>query len=297
MRSVLLLDGGMGQALIHRSQRPVTPMWSADIMLNEPELVQTLHQEFISSGAQVITLNTYTATPQRLKRDASIDDLEPLHRAAMKAAKQAVRLAGKDDVRIAGCLPPLMASYHPESSPDMAESLATYRELVRLQAPASDLFICETMASITEAKAACSAAKETGKDVWVAFTVSDDAGSRLRSGELVTDALAQICPLQPDAILLNCSTPEAINVALPALTKTSIQFGIYANGFTSIESLYPGTTVESLSVRKDLDPEHYAQLALSWAQQGAAIIGGCCEITPQHIKAVDKILRLHGFRR
>jgi S-methylmethionine-dependent homocysteine/selenocysteine methylase len=79
MSIVTLLDGGMGQELLRRSARKVTPMWSADIMLNEPVLVRDLHREFIESGARVITLNTYTATPQRLKRENELGQLTNLH--------------------------------------------------------------------------------------------------------------------------------------------------------------------------------------------------------------------------
>ncbi|MFT4845855.1 MAG: S-methylmethionine-dependent homocysteine/selenocysteine methylase, partial [Cellvibrionaceae bacterium] len=68
MNPITLLDGGMGQELLRRSSRAITPLWSADIMLNEPKLVRDLHRDFIASGAQVITLNTYSATPQRLAR-------------------------------------------------------------------------------------------------------------------------------------------------------------------------------------------------------------------------------------
>lgn len=58
MSNITLLDGGMGQELLRRSKRPATPMWSADIMLNEPNLVSDLHYDFIQAGASVITLNT-----------------------------------------------------------------------------------------------------------------------------------------------------------------------------------------------------------------------------------------------
>ncbi|MFT4997865.1 MAG: S-methylmethionine-dependent homocysteine/selenocysteine methylase, partial [Flavobacteriales bacterium] len=82
LSAITLLDGGMGQELLRRSSRVVTPMWSADIMLNEPTLVRDLHREFIDSGARVITLNTYTATPQRLQRENQLGQLKFLHQAA-----------------------------------------------------------------------------------------------------------------------------------------------------------------------------------------------------------------------
>ncbi|MEM5496423.1 homocysteine S-methyltransferase family protein [Paraglaciecola mesophila] len=295
MSTITILDGGMGQELLRRSSREVTPMWSADIMLNEPELVRDLHREFIDSGARVITLNTYTATPQRLKRENQFEQLTHLHHAAMRVAQEAIELSQRDDVAIAGSLPPLVASYHPEVSLSYEDSLMSYRQLVALQSPASDIFICETMSSICEAQAACTAAKESGKPVWVAFSVSDTQPNQLRSGELLKDALDELEALYPDAILLNCSLPEAISACWPLMQQSQAKIGAYANGFVSIDALYPGDTVEELEMRTDMSPEQYAAHAMHWVQKGASIIGGCCEIDPDHIKALHAKLQNEGM--
>lgn len=295
MSIITLLDGGMGQELLRRSTRAITPMWSADIMLNEPLLVRNLHREFIESGARVITLNTYTATPPRLKRENQLDQLVNLHQQAMSTAQEAVQLAQCNDVNIAGCLPPLVASYRPDVSLSFEDSLSTYRQLVELQSPASDIFICETMSSITEARAACTAALESGKPVWVAFTVSDTHPQELRSGELLKDALLALESFGTEATLLNCSQPEAINACWSLLKTKQGKIGAYANGFLSVDSLYPGDTVEELEVRQDMSPQQYAELAMGWARNGASIIGGCCEIGPAHIKALYHKLCSEGF--
>ena len=100
MKNVTILDGGMGQELIKRTSRKLTPLWSADVMLHEPNLVRDVHAEFINNGAEVITLNTYTATPQRLTRDGSIELLKPLHGAAIKAAQEAITTSGKAETKI-----------------------------------------------------------------------------------------------------------------------------------------------------------------------------------------------------
>ncbi|MFT6344545.1 MAG: S-methylmethionine-dependent homocysteine/selenocysteine methylase [Paraglaciecola sp.] len=295
MSIVTLLDGGMGQELLRRSSRKVTPMWSADIMLNEPILVRDLHREFIESGARVITLNTYTATPQRLKRENELGQLTNLHQQAMRAAQEAIELTQRNDVLIAGCLPPLVASYHPDVSLSFEDSLANYRRLVTLQSPASDLFICETMSSITEASAACTAAIESGKPVWVALTVSDEHPRQLRSGELLEDALLVLDSFNVQAILLNCSQPEAISACWSLLNTNQRKTGAYANGFVSVDSLYPGDTVEELEMRQDMSPQQYAEHAMSWVRNGASIIGGCCEIGPLHIKAIYSALCSEGY--
>ena len=295
MNPITVLDGGMGQELLRRSGRAATPLWSADIMMNDPTLVRDLHKDFIDSGARVITLNTYSATPERLDRHNALSHLEALHEGAIAAAKQAIELAAVDNVRIAACLTPLVASYRPEVSQDFDDSLATYRRLVELQSSGSDLFLCETMASISDARAACVAALECGKPVWAALTVSDEHMGHLRSGELVIDAVHSLEAVGADAILLNCSQPESITACWPQLCQATVPFGAYANGFVTVAPLQPGGTVEYLEARQDLNPEHYAGCALGWAREGASIIGGCCEVGPAHMQAVRDGLLAEGL--
>lgn len=286
IKKITLLDGGMGQELLKRSSRAVTPMWSAEVMLHEPDLVSDVHYDFIQAGAEVITLNSYTATPTRLTREGHLNKLENLHASAIQVAKTAIQRAGKPNIQIAGCLPPLVASYKPEAALSFDASLSEYRQLVELQSSGCDFFICETMSSIVEAHAACIAAHESGKKVWVAFSVKDDASQKLRSGELLSKAIQDLEKLSPEAILLNCSKPEAINACWPILEPIDCRIGAYANGFTSVEKLFPGDTVEHLAVRQDLTPDAYANIVLSWIARGASIIGGCCEMGPAHIKKI-----------
>ncbi len=295
--NVIVMDGGMGQELRRRSSRPPSPLWSAQVMLDEPELVVSAHRDYIEAGAKVIILNTYSATPQRLERDAEPGLFEPLHAAALDAAHKARDASGKEDIRIAGCLPPLVGSYHHEIVPDNAACLKSYRRIVATQANGVDLFICETMSLAREALAAVKAAVESNLPVWVSFTVDDGDGARLRSGESLAEAAEKVVRNGAEGLLVNCSAPEAVTTAMDVLSRFNVTYGGYANGFKSVDALEPGGTVDVLEARKDLDPAAYAEYALGWAKHGAGIIGGCCEVGPAHIRALAEKLVDHGFTR
>ena len=99
-----------------------------------------------------------------------------------------------------------------------------------------------------------------------------------------------------DVILINCSRPETVSIALPILKNSGIVFGAYANGFSSVEKLEPGKNVNVLESRKDLDPAEYSKFAIDWAENGATFLGGCCEITPNHIQYLSKELVKNGYR-
>jgi len=294
-KKIVLLDGGMGQELIKRSGQKPTPLWSARVLLDNPELVQELHSDFIKAGAQVISLNNYTATPFRLRRDASIDLFDEIHQSAKTVAKAAKINSGKENIKIAGSLGPVVASYKPELVPSYSECLHEYKKLVKAQEDGVDLFICETMSTIREAKASVFAANETGLPTCISFTLDDHNPLMLRSGESLLDAVKEMEPLNVESIMINCSMPETINHAVPLLVNLFPRVGAYANGFQSIDGLKAGGTVESLKARKDLTPDLYLKYALEWVDMGVSIVGGCCEVGPKHIEVIYNELLKNGF--
>lgn len=288
MSQVVLMDGGMGQELIARSKNPPSPLWSANVMMHEPEIVEAVHREYIDAGAKVLILNTYSATPERLARDASEDLFEPLQAKAIEIAKAA---RGDRDVTIGGCLPPLFGSYHPENAPDFETCLKTYQRVVAQQKDSVDLFICETLGSVREVKAAVTAGVESGKPVLCGMTTKDEDGTVLRSGETVAEAAEVAKKAGAAAVAINCSWPEAVTQALPVLAETGLPFGGWANGFTDAAGdLGIGGTVDGMGKRTDLGPDQYADHVMNWVDAGATIVGGCCEVGPKHISKLSERL-------
>ena len=90
-KNVFLIDGGMGQELIHRSKIKPDGLWGARVMLDNYELVVDLHKDFIKSGAEAITINSYSITPQKLKRHNLEDMFASLQNSAIKAANEAIK--------------------------------------------------------------------------------------------------------------------------------------------------------------------------------------------------------------
>ena len=295
MNKIVLLDGGMGQELMKRSRTKPHPLWSSQVLLKEPYLVESAHVDFINAGAKVITLNTYTATKERLDRDGAKDLFNQLQDKAIEVANRARDRCKISDVRIAGCLPPLYGSYKPEFAPPLEECIERYQLISEKQAPYVDLFICETMSSVKEAKASITAATSQNLETWCSLTILDQKKSVLRSNEPLEEALIQLQEFDQTANLLNCSAPEAITFAIDRLKKDNRPFGAYANGFTSIDALEVGGTVEVLTARKDLGPPAYLSHVLNWLKSGANIIGGCCEISPAHIKLISERMNDLGY--
>jgi homocysteine S-methyltransferase len=288
--TVTILDGGMGQELIARSGDAPTPLWATQVMMDHPGLVAQVHADYFAAGAEVATTNTYAIHRDRLRAAGIEDRFASLYAQALAEARAAREAHGRG--RIAGSIGPLVASYRPEVHPAFEEAVPLYAEVAALLGPQVDLILCETVASLAHADAVLAGAQAARRPVWLAVTVEDRNGARLRSGEPVAD-LARVLRGRAAAVLANCSAPEAMPAALEALRPLGLPFGAYANGFKRIteDFLKDRPTVDALEARPDMTPALYAHHAQGWVAQGATIIGGCCETTPAHIAAVVQALR------
>lgn len=289
---IRLMDGGMGQELRRRSAAPDHPLWSAKQMLDEPHLVRELHEEFLRAGAEIIITNTYATTRWRMNTYGEWERYGEANRAACAAA-EAARDAVNPGALIAGSLPPLRGSYRPDRALSEEQSELEYAEQAAMLAPSVDFFIAETMTTVPETRGAVKAARALGKPVWVAFSVPDAGEPALRGGASLTEAVRAVDELNVEAFLINCSRPEMVTKGLPELMRAAAgrPVGAYANGFVEIPGEFgTGKSVADIMVRTDLTPETYADHAIEWLDQGATIVGGCCEVGPAHIARLAEIV-------
>ena len=300
MAEIILLDGGMGQELVTRHPGQKTGLWGTKVMLEAPETVVAVHTDYIDAGATVITLNSYGLLQTRMERAGMLDQLADLTRLSGELAQRARDGAGSD-VAIAGSLGPMGWSYRPDMAPPADVAAPLYADLIEYQAPYVDLFIGETVASVDTARGLLMGAKGCGKPVWLALTVDENDGSLLRSGEDINEIAPLLEEFDVDATLINCSPPEAIDTGLPVLEELGWTTGAYANGFTEITKDFAqaSASVDLLTARTDLGPDAYADFALGWVDQGARIVGGCCEVGPAHIARLkDRLVEAgHSIRR
>ncbi len=295
MSTITLLDGSIGQELVKRSGDKPTPLWSTQVMIDHPGMVQQVHQDYFHAGASIATANSYTVHRDRLCIGGIDEALLPqLIDCALSEAEKAVAAVGRG--RIAGALGPLTASYRPDICPPPDVAGPLYAELVSLMAGRVDLFLIETASSVAQAEGALKGCVAADAPVWLAVSVKDDDGNVLRSGEPIKALEPIIAQYRPEAVLVNCSRPEAVSSALRHLKGLGVPYGGYANGFTRISEgfLEDAPTVDALQARRDLGPGEYARFAMDWVTEGATIIGGCCEVGPGHIREIAHQLTLAG---
>ena len=281
-----IMDGGMGSELLKRSgQRG--GLWSAQALLDAPETVAQVHQDYIDAGARLIITNTYSTVPSYLQKGGWQDRFLELATLAGQIARD-VADQGPDHVRVAGSLPPLNESYRFDLVPPAQEAASVYTALAQALMPYVDLFICETMSSVREARNAVAAARRVGgadTPVWVSWTLAEEPGRGLRSGESISQAVAELADYGVEAYLFNCTSADAITAGLAELrTLTTRQIGAYPN----LLHIPAGWTLDNevQAGHYEMTDEEFRAYAVIWREQGAQIIGGCCGIGPQHIRAL-----------
>jgi homocysteine S-methyltransferase len=291
---ITLLDGSIGQELVKRSGDRATPLWSTLVMIEKPEIVNEVHAAYFNAGATVATTNTYAVLYDRLKTADLKDQRFELWETAMTAATAARDAHGSG--RVAGSIGPLIASYRPDLCPPPDQAAELYGEIIETIGPLVDVLLIETMCSVDQADGAMRAAKKSDRPIWLALSVDDFDGTKLRSGENLKDVRPMLDRHQPDAILINCSRPEAVSKGVEIISKFGFKFGAYANGFARISDgfLQDSPTVDALEQRQDMSPNHYAEFAMDWVALGATIVGGCCEVRPNHIKELAQRLTSAG---
>lgn len=298
--ALMILDGGMGRELKRRGAPFRQPEWSALAMMEAPEIVRQVHDDYIQSGAQLITTNSYALVPFHLGEAVFKEQGLSLAQRSGDVARKAAD-ASSVPVKVAGSLAPLFGSYRADLfEADKVESLAT--PLIQGLEPYVDLWLSETQSLIAEpvaVKAVIDKLSSSKKPFWVSFTLEDSLAIEepvLRSGETVADAVKAMHAIGADAVLFNCCQPEVIEKALVVAKETfaelgqpSFPLGAYANAFPpQPKDAKANENVSTL--RDDLDPSDYLAWAKEWQKAGASLIGGCCGIGPEHIAVLSQEL-------
>ena len=279
----------MGNELLKRTNKPSSGLWSAQFLIDSPNLVKEVHQAYVDVGAQVITTNTYSTIPSYLKKEKKTHLMKDLIRKAGIIAR-GVAEENHQKILVAGSLPPLDESYRPDLVPDEKEALPIYEELIEELNPFVDIFLCETVSSILETSNILKAVRDKAdknKEIWLSWTLLEDKSGRLRSKETIEEAFQLAETFNPDAYLFNCTDPIAITEGIKKLSKlTDKPIGCYPNIFGVPLDWTLDNNVEVNP--RNLTIKEFIEYKKLWEDLGASIIGGCCGLGPDYIKAISK---------
>lgn len=265
----LLFDGSMGALLASMGKVSDHPEL---FNIDEPDLIQRIHQSYIDAGSNVIITDSLGATPLRLRRTDLKDRVPELTEAAVKNA----RAAAGDRALVALDIGPSGEFMQPSGRYTLEEMMNSFAVCAEAGARAgADFILLETMTDIAECRAACLAAKKTGLPVAASFTFEN---GRTLSGGTPECAALTLAAAGAVAVGINCSAgPEQMLSPLAAMRQvTPLPVIIQPNaGLPEIDA--DGRAHYKFS------PEDMLPHMKSILDAGAAAIGGCCGTTPEHI--------------
>ena len=295
-RKIRILDGGMGQELLARGLNPEGTLWSAKALLEKKNhsLVKNIHEDFVKAGAEVIVTNTFATRRQRLKQNNLEDKFELLNKHAGEIANSV-----KDKyptILIAGGLPPQNTTYSSDER-DENEIFNNFKDQAKVLNPYIDFFYFDVLSSVREVLIAVKSIKEFNKPFLIGAHISE--GTYLPSGEKLSDIMNKIDCKNLLGLILACVSPENFKKNINEIKSIGYPFGFKINafkktkvngGFTkNFKKSKSGNPNEFLGKRNDLTPEVLKNLAKEFINNGATIIGGCCETRPSHIKAFSEL--------
>ena len=272
----VILDGATGTNL-QNAGMPVgvcPEQW----ILENPDVMVKLQEDYVAAGTNILYAPTFTANRIKLEEYGLQDRLEEMNRELIAISKR----AAKGRALVAADMTMTGQQLYPIGDLMFEDLVDVYKEQARVMAEAvSDLFVVETMMSLQECRAAVLAIKEVcDLPVMVSLTYNPD-GRTLYGTEPAT-ATVVLQGLGADAIGINCSTgPEDMIEPVRQMAQFAT-IPILAKPNAGLPELENGKTVYRT------DAAEFASWGKKLVEAGAAIIGGCCGTTPEHIRALSE---------
>ena len=296
VQPVLVIDGALATELERRGYDLKDELWSAKILLEQPEAIKQLHYDYFKAGADCVITASYQATIEGfMKRGLSEEQAVELIKKSVRLALEARDEFWADEANRTGRQKPFVAAsvgpygaFLADGSEYRGNYGLTEEELVAFHRPrmralieaGADLLACETIPSPLEAQALVKLLGEfPGVHAWISFSCRDEA--HVCEGEKLDACIRQVeSNPQVAAVGVNCTAPKFILALIREAKKaTNKPVLVYPNSgelYDAEKQAWGGDTVY----------ESFSKVAKGWYKAGARLIGGCCRSTPQDIQSI-----------
>jgi len=277
-KKFIILDGAMGTELEKRGA-----MDKCATNLTHPEIVEAIHRDYRNSGSQAAIANTFSMSRIYIETHNVKVDVEEINRTGVKLARNAVG----DDGYVLGDFGSTGQMLEPYGTCKEKDFYETFKEQASILSSAGvDCFIIETMFDLREALSALRACRDvSGIPVIVsmAFQTTKNGGRTLM-GNSAEECTIKITEEGADAVGANCGDIGPLEMAkIVSIMRKSTSLPIIAQPNAGKPKVEGGKVFY-------MEPELYAEQTLECYKSGAAIIGGCCGTSPEHIKILSELI-------
>jgi len=293
---IVLLDGGTGTELEKRGAAMHPEAWCGPATLDNVEILEGVHRDYLSAGADIITANTYASSRLMLEPAGYADRFEEINRTAMAAAHRAREASGREDVLVAGSLSHMCPIAADSDRPDLDREPAAevmrdgFHELATLLRDAGcDLLLLEMMYDPRRIALAFEAALATGLPVWAGFAVRRD-----EQGAIVSFARERSIPFTEVLSVLEGADVQAAGLMHTRADVVAEATTILRQRYDGPLTAYPDSgyfRMPHWQFEDVIEPAVLVEFARTWVDDGVQVLGGCCGLSPEHIAALREAFR------
>lgn len=288
---IVLLDGGTGSEIERLGVEMNDLAWCGIAHVDYPEVVRKVHESYIHAGADVIIANTFGTAPHVLKRLGLEDQIAQVNQSAVAVALAARDNCGRD-VCVAASMSsmPAFDTFAVPKTDEVRQGFVRQAEL--LSEAGAELIIAEMMRDVDISDMVISAARGTGIPVWTGFSASmNDAGTLINYESPVRDDETMPFRRMVEEVLgMGCDAAGVMHSSVHDTGPALAELGELWNGpiFAYAESGHfvpPSWKFEDI-----ISPQDYLGYVKQWIGQGVQVVGGCCGMGPEHIRALNENL-------
>jgi 5-methyltetrahydrofolate--homocysteine methyltransferase len=271
-------DGAWGTSLMARGLRVQDCLESA--VLHRPDLIEEIGAAYLAAGSEVLTTDSFGASPLKLESYGLAGRTEEINRRAVEL----LRGVAGGRAWIGASVGPTGRILAPYGDTDPAVVTTAFeRQVGALAEAGADLIVVETMIDLAEARLAVAAAKRLAPSIPVVATMTFDATPRgffTTMGTTIADAAAGLADAGADLVGSNCGNGIEIMVAI------GLEFSRVTRLPIAIQSNAGLPQLVGTELRWPETPEHFAEHARPLVELPVALLGGCCGTGPDHIRAL-----------
>ena len=284
---VLVCDGAMG-TMLHAAGAALDRSLP-ELNLSAPALVETIHDSYLSAGADIIQANTFGANRLWLGDHGFPDKVDEINRAGVRLARAAAARGGRP-VLVAGSVSPAVTALQRRKIGSAERSEVLREQIAALVAEGADLLILETFGYLDELVEAVSVASSlTSVPLVAQATFADDAHTL--GGETPREVASVLSALPVAVLGTNCTIgpQRMLAVAEDLVRYSSVPVSAQPNAGQP-------RRVGARSFEFNIDGGYFARYLARFAEAGVSLIGGCCGTTPTHIRAAAEAVRTEAAK-
>ncbi|HWG50601.1 MAG TPA: bifunctional homocysteine S-methyltransferase/methylenetetrahydrofolate reductase [Candidatus Acidoferrales bacterium] len=288
----VLCDGAMG-TLLYAKGVFINKCYD-ELNLTQPDMVRTIHQEYLNAGAEVIETNTFGGNSFRLMRHGLAEHVHEINLRGAQLSREAAdafNLKMGTDVLVAASVGPLGVRIEPLGKTAREEARESFRQqIAALTEGGVDLIMLETFGYLEELHQAILAAREAAPNLQIVAQVTIDEDGNCLDGASPETFAAKLDEWGADVIGCNCSVgPVAMLEAIERIRRIT-ERPLAAQPNAGIPRSIEGRNIYLCS------PEYMASYARKFVTAGVTLVGGCCGTTPEHTRSMNAALRMNNIK-